>query len=101
MHGIGQSLSTGGRAIGPAIGGAMYGLGLKKGVVGAVWWGLSCLALLNCIASLFVFEGDGHEIWLEGDKEAEEGFQASLKPHTPHISRSRSDLISSQENGRY
>jgi len=78
MHGIGQSLSTGGRAVGPAIGGALYGLGLRKGVVGGVWWGMSCIALLNCLASLFVFEGDGHEIWLEGDKEAEEEFQASL-----------------------
>jgi hypothetical protein len=66
MHGIGQSLSTSGRAIGPAIGGAMYGLGLKKGVVGGVWWGLSALALLNCLASWFVFE------------EAEEEFQALI-----------------------
>lgn len=78
MHGIGQSLSSGGRALGPAIGGTLYGLGLRKGVVGAVWWGMSCLALLNCFASLFVYEGDGHEIWLSGDKEAEEEFQASL-----------------------
>jgi len=78
LHGIGQSLSTSGRAIGPAVGGVLYGLGLERGVVGGVWWTMSGLALLNCVASLFVFEGDGHEIWLDGDREAEEEFQASI-----------------------
>lgn len=77
MHGIGQSLSSGGRALGPTIGGALYGVGLRKGVVGGVWWLMSLLALVNCVASLFVREGDGHEIWLEGDKEAEEEFEAA------------------------
>jgi MFS family permease len=71
MHGIGQSLSSAGRALGPTIGGLLYGLGLRRGVVGAVWWGLSGLAVINCIASNFVREGDGHEIILEGDEEAE------------------------------
>ena len=78
MHGIGQSLSSAGRTIGPSLGGTLYGLGLRHGVVGAVFWGLSGLAVLNCIASNWVREGDGHEIYLEGDKEAEAEFQAGL-----------------------
>jgi hypothetical protein len=76
MHGIGQSLSSAGRAIGPTLGGTLYGVGLKHGVVGAIWWGLSGWAVLNCIASYWVREGDGHEIILEGDEEAEAEFQA-------------------------
>jgi MFS family permease len=79
MHGIGQSFSSAARTIGPTLGGSLYGLGLRKGVVGAIFWGLSGLALCNCIASYWVREGDGHEIWLEGDKEAEEEWQASQR----------------------
>jgi hypothetical protein len=79
MHGIAQSLSCAGRAVGPTVGGALYGVSLKYGVVGAIWWGLSGIALMNCAASLWVREGDGHEVWLEGDEEAEAEFQASLR----------------------
>jgi hypothetical protein len=72
VHGIGQSVGSAARTIGPTVGGFLYGLGLSKGIVGAVWWGLSGLAMLNCIASRWVGEGDGHEIWLEGDGEVGE-----------------------------
>ncbi|KAF8860717.1 MFS general substrate transporter [Acephala macrosclerotiorum] len=75
MHGVAQSLSSASRSIGPTLGGAIYGLGLKRGVVGAVFWGLSALALVNCVASYWVKEGNGHEIILEGDEEAEEESQ--------------------------
>ncbi|RDW66749.1 hypothetical protein BP5796_09498 [Coleophoma crateriformis] len=71
MHGIGQSLNSAGRTLGPSLGGYLFGLGLRHGVVGAVWWGLSALAAINCVASLWVKEGDGHEIILDGDLEAE------------------------------
>lgn len=50
----------------------MYGLGLEKGCVGAVFWVLAGMAGVCCVASSFVKEGDGHEIRLEGDDEAEE-----------------------------
>lgn len=76
IHGIGQSVSSGMRTVGPIVGGALYGLGLKYGVIGAVWWGLAGVAICCCIASNWVREGDGHEINLEGDDEAEAEFQA-------------------------
>ena len=44
--------------------------------MGAVWWGLSGLAIVMYVASNWVREGDGHEIMLEGDEEAEAEFQA-------------------------
>ncbi|KAJ4398372.1 hypothetical protein N0V85_006299 [Neurospora sp. IMI 360204] len=69
VHGIGQSVSSFARTLGPMLCGFLYGLGLNMGVVGAVWWGLSGVAILGFLASLFVWEGDGHEIWLEGDEE--------------------------------
>ncbi|KAL3424253.1 major facilitator superfamily transporter [Phlyctema vagabunda] len=69
VHGMGQSASSAARTIGPALGGWLYGVGLDRGVVGAVFWALSCMAVLTVLASNFVKEGNGHEIRLEGDEE--------------------------------
>ncbi|KAK3383932.1 major facilitator superfamily domain-containing protein [Lasiosphaeria ovina] len=69
VHGIGQSVSSFARTLGPVLCGFLYGLSLEKGIIGAVWWGLSGVAICGVLASLFVWEGDGHEIWLEGDEE--------------------------------
>lgn len=71
VHGIGQSVSSFARTLGPVMCGFLYGLGLARGVIGAVWWGLSGVAVCGVVASFFVWEGDGHEMWLEGDGEDE------------------------------
>ncbi|KAG7284524.1 hypothetical protein NEMBOFW57_010899 [Staphylotrichum longicolle] len=76
VHGIGQSVSSFARTVGPVVCGFLYGWGLAKGVVGAVFWGLSVVAACTFAASLVVHEGDGHEIWLEGDEEDEEGLDS-------------------------
>ncbi len=72
VHGIGQSVSSFAGTVGPVLAGFLYGKGLAAGVVGAVFWGLSAVAVGTVVGSLFVREGDGHEIWLEGDEEDEE-----------------------------
>ncbi|KAK5987279.1 Major facilitator superfamily multidrug transporter mfsB [Cladobotryum mycophilum] len=72
VHGLGQSVSSAARTIGPMVGGLVYGFGLSHGFVGLVWWILSGVAVCACLTSLMVREGDGHEIWLEGDEEDEE-----------------------------
>ncbi|KAH8671409.1 major facilitator superfamily domain-containing protein [Xylariales sp. PMI_506] len=72
VHGMGQSVSSLARTIGPVTGGLLYGLGLSHGLVGGVYWGLACVAICGLLASFFVREGNGHEIWLEGDNEEEE-----------------------------
>lgn len=68
FHGFAQSCTSAARTIGPMLAGYIYGLGLAKGVVGGVWWGLSGFATVGWMASWLVREGDGHEIWLEGDE---------------------------------
>jgi hypothetical protein len=68
VHGLGQSVSSAARTIGPVLGGVVYGLGLSNGVVGAVWWALSAVAVCGVLASFLIREGDGHEIWLDGDE---------------------------------
>ncbi|ROV89050.1 hypothetical protein VSDG_08739 [Cytospora chrysosperma] len=68
MHGAAQSCSSAARTVGPVLCGFLYGLGLARGVVGAVWWGLAGWALVGWLTSFLLREGDGHEIWLEGDE---------------------------------
>jgi hypothetical protein len=69
VHGLAQSVSSSARTVGPIAVGFVYGYGLDHGVVGAVFWGMSFMAGLGFLASLGVREGDGHELWLEGDIE--------------------------------
>ncbi|KAK3349477.1 major facilitator superfamily domain-containing protein [Lasiosphaeria hispida] len=38
VHGAGNMLASLARAVGPAVGGAVYAAGMREGVVGAVWW---------------------------------------------------------------
>ncbi|KAI0540594.1 major facilitator superfamily domain-containing protein [Xylaria digitata] len=71
VHGLGQSTSSLARTIGPVAGGWLYGLGLSHGLVGGVFWGMAGVAMAGVIFSFWVREGDGHEIWLEGDEEDE------------------------------
>lgn len=47
-------------------------MGLNGGYVGLAFWVLAGMAGITVFASNFVREGDGHEIWLEGDQDAEE-----------------------------
>lgn len=72
VHGLAQSVASFARTVGPVLCGFLYGLGLERGVIGAVWWGLSGVAVCGLVASWWVREGDGHEIWLEGDYDGEE-----------------------------
>ncbi|KAI5923148.1 major facilitator superfamily transporter [Camillea tinctor] len=72
VHALGQSVNSFARTAGPVIGGWLYGLGLSHGLVGGVFWGMAGMAIFGLVVSLWVREGNGHEIWLEGDAEEEE-----------------------------
>ena len=82
LHGLGQMASSFARTLGPVLGGHLYGLGLEAGVVGAVWWALAAVAVLGAVTSLFVWEGDGHEVWLEGDELEEDELEGELEGGT-------------------
>ncbi|KAI1344679.1 MFS general substrate transporter [Xylariaceae sp. FL0016] len=69
VHGLGQSASSLARTIGPILCGYLYGMGLSQGYVGGVFWGLAIMACVGVSVSFLVREGDGHEVWLEGDEE--------------------------------
>ena len=67
VHGLGQSVSAGARTLGPIVWSTLYGVGLHQGVVGLGFWTLCIESLLCFGASWLVYEGNGHEIRLEGD----------------------------------
>lgn len=73
VHGVAHSVSSFVRTVGPVVGGWLFGLGLRGGVVGGVWWGLAGMAAVGAVASGWVREGDGHEVFLEGEEEEEDG----------------------------
>ncbi|KIV94343.1 hypothetical protein PV10_02117 [Exophiala mesophila] len=61
IHGFAQSVSSGARTIGPTVGGWVLGLGLLGNCVGAVWWALAVVAVMNWCLLWVIHEGDaGH-----------------------------------------
>lgn len=69
IHGIGQSVSSAFRTIGPIFSGSWYGYGLEIGMVGFAWWLIALVSVFGCVAAIFVYEGSGHEILLPGEEE--------------------------------
>ncbi|KAJ9204461.1 hypothetical protein DTO021D3_8509 [Paecilomyces variotii] len=69
IHGIGQSVSSAFRTVGPIFSGSWYGYGLDVGVVGFAWWMIALVSVFGCIAAIFVYEGSGHEILLPGEED--------------------------------
>ena len=69
VHGLASSLSSGSRTLGPIIWSSLYGFGLQKGRVWMAWWLLAIEAAVGASATWLLREGNGHEIWLEGDED--------------------------------
>jgi MFS family permease len=59
VHGLAQSISSGGRTMGPVVGGWVLGWGLRQNCVGAVWWGMAAIAFVNWGLIWTLYEGDG------------------------------------------
>ncbi|KAI1364325.1 major facilitator superfamily domain-containing protein [Xylaria arbuscula] len=71
-HSTAEMVNSFTRTISPLAAGLFYSYGSAHGVVGIPWWLMSVVTIVACIMSLFVFEGNGHEIKLEGDESDEE-----------------------------
>lgn len=59
LNGIGTSVSALGRAAGPALIGAAFSYGVKRGYVILPWWLLSALALWSVVPAFWIVEQDG------------------------------------------
>jgi len=58
--------------LGPVFAGWGYALALNINFVALPFWLSMVLSALACVLSLAIYEGSGHEIWLEGDEDMEE-----------------------------
>lgn len=59
LNGVGTSVSALGRAAGPALIGAAFSWGIKKGFVIVPWWLLGTLGLTSVIPAFWIVEQDG------------------------------------------
>ncbi|KAI1637793.1 major facilitator superfamily domain-containing protein [Biscogniauxia mediterranea] len=59
VHGAGNTLASLARAVGPAVGGYVFALGVDAGVVGLVWWFYLVVIALCALAWSYIMEGDG------------------------------------------
>ena len=73
VHGIGQSVSSLARTVGPIIFSWVFGRGLDMGIVGLGWFLMAAVATVGFVASRWVREGDGHEVLLEGEVRGKDG----------------------------
>ncbi|KAK0630116.1 major facilitator superfamily domain-containing protein [Bombardia bombarda] len=72
LNGFATSFSGVGRAVGPAMTGAVFSFGVQRGYVIAPWWLLSVIAMIGAIPSWFIIEGDGPTRSLDTDDEDED-----------------------------
>ncbi|KAF2197833.1 MFS general substrate transporter [Delitschia confertaspora ATCC 74209] len=59
LNGLATSVSAVGRAVGPAIGGSVFSLGVKHGYVVTPFWVLAAISLLASIPTWYLVEGKG------------------------------------------
>lgn len=72
VHGAAQSVASGMRMLGPIAGGALFGMGLEKDIVGLAFWVLMSMSSFGALFGMLAREGTGHEIVLDDDEIAEE-----------------------------
>ena len=68
IHGIGQATSATFRTLGPMLAGYWFGVWTDAGVIGMAWWITGSVAAIGCVASFWVRNGSGHEIYLPGEE---------------------------------
>jgi MFS family permease len=68
IHGIGQATSATFRTVGPMLAGYWFGVWIERGVAGMAWWITALVASFGCVASFWVRNGSGHEIFLPGEE---------------------------------
>ncbi|KAI0517349.1 major facilitator superfamily domain-containing protein [Xylaria bambusicola] len=71
-HSTAEMVNSFTRTVSPLAAGLFYSYGSAHGIVGLPWWIMSGVTIFACIMSLWVFEGNGHEIKLDTDESDEE-----------------------------
>ncbi|KAK0730422.1 major facilitator superfamily domain-containing protein [Lasiosphaeris hirsuta] len=72
LNGFATAFSGIGRAVGPAVAGAVFSLGVQRGYMIAPWWLLGGISVLGAIPAWYIVEGDGPMRSQDTDSEDEE-----------------------------
>lgn len=105
LNGIATSVGAIGRACGPAIGGAVFTVGVQKGYVIAPWWLLAAIATVAAIPTFGLVEGDGFggdedDVELSDDDDEDEDEEAEQsKPSPSQTHGAEAAEHSEEENG--
>ncbi|CAL3973201.1 hypothetical protein PZA11_005500 [Diplocarpon coronariae] len=93
VHGGGNMLSSLSRAVGPALGGVIFGWGVDRGIVGLVWWGyLFVVSGAGVAWSWMLTEGESPTMKLKEESlEMADGRQMGEKP-AKGVRRSKSSI---------
>jgi hypothetical protein len=59
LNGFATTFSGLGRALGPAMTGSVFSLGVQKGYMIMPWWLLAVISLIGALPSWYIIEGDG------------------------------------------
>ncbi|KAI1474465.1 MFS general substrate transporter [Daldinia eschscholtzii] len=76
LNGFATTFSALGRAVGPAMTGAVFTYGVKRGMIGLPWWLIAFIAILGAIPAWTIVEGDGpNDVGSSSDSEDEDDME--------------------------
>lgn len=95
LNGVGTSLSAIGRAVGPALVGAVFSFGVEVGSVVIPWWTLGVLAFVSALPIFWIVETEGlardgldeSDTQVESDEEEHSGMNADCAVGSPKNNR--------------
>lgn len=88
LNGFATAFSGLGRAVGPAMTGAIFSVGVQKGYMIFPWWTLAAVSLVGAIPSWFIIEGDGPSGKPVDDDDDDDDDESSLEVDNPLLSAS-------------
>lgn len=73
LNGFATTFSALGRATGPAMTGAVFTYGVKRGMIGLPWWLIAVIAILGAVPAWTIIEGEGpSDVGSSSDSEDED-----------------------------
>lgn len=104
LNGYATTFSGIGRALGPAMTGSIFSMGVQKGYMIFPWWALAVVALIGTLPSWWIVEGDGPSGKApegdDGDEEEDEFEEDNLLPAADGVEALTLEAESA-DNGKY
>lgn len=92
LNGVATSVSALGRAVGPAIEGWLFSVGVNMGYMILPWWTLAVIASLGMIPVWYLVEMDGFSADESADPENDDPVTVQLRPDTDEAARQTKEI---------